>query len=46
VLCIQCVFPVPGGMWTEVDVDSFHQQIGLQFKEEASKVLHLEFVRC
>jgi hypothetical protein len=27
---------------------SFHQQIGLKFKEEASKVLHLEhsFVWC
>jgi len=27
-------------------MDSFHQQIGLKFKEEAIKMLHLEFVRC
>jgi hypothetical protein len=32
----------------EEEEDTFHQQIGLNFKEDTSEVLHLEhsFVRC
>ena len=41
----------PGLPWQkqhQQEEDSFHQQIGLKFKEETSKMLHLEhsFVWC
>jgi hypothetical protein len=31
---------------TAFDKNSFHKSIGLAFKEETSKVLHLEYVWC
>jgi hypothetical protein len=46
--CVIKSIPIIIGKSSIQQEDSFHQQTGLKFKEETSKVLHLErsFVWC